>query len=828
MTSAMQASRQNLIRFSLYVWLTIAMFAVVVVSFVVYVQAEKRIDRANEVRVQSLALSDELRRSSDDLTRMVRIYVATGKPIFKQHYQEILDIRDGKAPRPVNYQNVYWDLVTPDNQRPRPMGPAIPFLRLLQEAGCTEEEFAKLAQAKANSDALARTEFATMALLESSHPPTAAHQAKALEMVTNDAYQQAKASIMLPISEFNSLVAARTLRAVRDAESNATVMRVVFIVLTTIPMMLLWRIRQSLQAILGGAVTDVFTSIERLGRGDFSSVIPVAKGMENSVLGWLFTMRLNLAQLYAQRKEAEDAVRQSEQRFHQALDDMMEGCMLIGFDWTILYVNEAGAQYAQHQRAELMGHKLMAVFPGIEQSDVFALYRQVMDERTPLRQEVSFQFPDGSVRWFELCVTPTQEGISSLGLDISERRQLAQRQEIATAQLERQVAERTADLQAALDAVRQSSAAKSTFLSGMSHELRTPMNAILGFSQLLQMQALPDRQKGMVTEIYRAGQHLLALIDDLLDLTRVEAGKVPLSITPVALADVVKEALSITQNQFERMGIELVNHCPDGVSVLADAVRLRQVIVNLLTNAAKYNREHGRVTIEATVSDGQSLRLSVSDTGQGITPEQMPLLFRTFERLGAERSGIQGSGIGLALSKQLTELMGGTIGVSSRVGEGSTFWIELPLAQGGAVANALALPRVEEGRPPAPLDVLYIEDNPANLRVVEDLFTTRPHWHLLTAETGLAGLAQARSTSLDVILLDIHLPGMDGYEVLQALRSDSRTRSIPVIALSADAMPEQVERGLQAGFQAYLAKPLDLQQLLTALDGLAGQAVRIS
>lgn len=825
MTSAPPASRPNLVRFSLYVWLTIATLALVMASFVAYVRAEKRIDAANEVRFQILTLSEELRRSSDDLTRMVRVYVTTGNPIFKQRYQEILDIRDGKAPRPVDYQNVYWDLVTPDNQRPRPMGPASPFLTLLQQAGCTEQEFAKLAQAKARSDALARTEFAAMALLESSQPISPAQQVKALEMLTGDGYQEAKAGIMRPISEFNSLVAERTLRAVRDAEANANTLRAIFIALTLVPMVLLWRTRQSLLAILGGSVNDVFTTIERLGGGDFSSAIPVAEGRANSVLGWLRATQLNLAQLYAQRKQAEDAVRQSEQRFHQALDDMMEGCMLIGFDWTILYVNEAGARYTQQQRVELMGHKLTAIFPGIEQSEVFALYRQVMQERVPLRHEVSFQFPDGSVSWFELCVTPTQEGISSLGLDITERRQLAQRQEMAKAQLELLVAERTADLQAALDSARQASSAKSTFLSGMSHELRTPMNAILGFSQLLQMQALPDKQMGMVTEIRRAGQHLLALIDDLLDLTRVESGKVPLSITAVALADVVNEALSITQGHFERMSINLVNHCAPGGCVLADAVRLRQVIVNLLSNAAKYNREHGQVTLETAVTDGQHLRLSISDTGQGITPEQIPLLFHTFERLGAERSGIQGSGIGLALSKQLTELMGGTIGVSSKVGEGSIFWIELPLSQGGATTEVRALPRADEARSPVPLQVLYIEDNPANLKVIEDLFTTRPQWHLLTAETGPAGLAQARGAPLDVILLDIHLPDMDGYEVLQALRSDSRTRSIPVIALSADAMPEQVERGLQAGFQAYLAKPLDLRQLLTALDALTSQAV---
>ncbi|HEX5312540.1 PAS domain-containing hybrid sensor histidine kinase/response regulator [Aquabacterium sp.] len=819
---AMQASRPNLVRFSMYVWLTIAMFAVVVVCFAVYVGAEKRIDRANDVRFQTLALSEELRRSSDDLTRMVRVYVATGNPVYKQYYQEILSIRDGKTPRPIDYQNVYWDLVTPDNQRPRPMGAPISFLRLLQEAGCTQAEFAKLARAKANSDALTRIEFAAMALLEASKPVSEADRARALDMLTNAAYQQAKAGIMRPISEFNSMVAQRTLQAVRDEEANATRMRILLIAIGTIPMVLIWRVRGSLLAILGGSVSEVYKSIELIGRGDFTRTIPVERGMSDSVLGWLSATQENLALLNTQRKLAEDALRQSEQRFNRALDEMMEGCMLLGFDWTILYINQAGAQHAQKQRADLMGRKLTDVFPGIEQSDVYALYRQVMDERIQRRQEVSFHFPDGSVRWFDLAVTPTMEGISALGLDITERRQLAQRREMMTSQLEQLVAQRTAELQDLLDVVRKSSAAKSTFLSGMSHELRTPMNAILGFSQLLLMQDLPDRQKGMILEIQRAGHHLLALIDDLLDLTRVESGKVSLSITSVRLSDVVGDALSMARYHIDRMRIEVENHCASEICVQADPVRLRQVLVNLLTNAAKYNREQGRITIDTTTTEQQGLRLAISDTGHGIQSEQIPLLFRSFERLGAERSGIQGTGIGLAMSKQLTELMGGKIGVTSQPGVGSTFWLELPLAHRDLHEDAGATPSVDESNLPMhPLQVLYIEDSPANLNVVNGLFALRPCWHLYTAETGSAGLDIAKSRALDVILLDIHLPGMDGYEVLQALRSDKATQSIPVIALSADAMPEQVERGLQAGFHAYLPKPLDLPHLMNVLDALA-------
>ncbi len=573
------ASKTNLSRFSLYVWLTMTMIAVVIASFVVYVRAERQIGRANELRQQSFLLLEEMRGSSDDLTRMARNYVSTGNHLYKQHHQEILDIRDGKKPRPVDYQNVYWDLVTPTDLRPSPMGPAIPLLALMQQGGFTQAEFAKLAEVQAKSNALTRTEFAAMALFESTSPATSANRDRALEMLFDDAYQQAKTGIMRPFSELKRMSDQRTLQAVHDAQAKATLMRWMFILLAFVPMLLLWRMRRSLMVILGGSVGDVAKSIARLGRGDLSTAIPVAKGMEDSVLGWLFETQANLARLDAERKRADDAVRESEERFHQAMDNMLEGCMLIGFDWTILYVNDAGARFAHLPREVLIGGKLTELFPGIEQTEIFALYRRTMEERLAQRQEVSYRFPDGATGWYELSVTPTSEGISSLGLDISERRQLAQRREETSAQLERQVVERTAELQKALDVVRQSSEAKSTFLSGMSHELRTPMNAILGFSQLLQMQALTATQMSMVNDIRRAGDHLLSLIDDLLDLTRIESGTVPVVAQPVALSDVIDQALSIVQDIFARRHIELVNHAPRDAFVLADPVRLKQVIV---------------------------------------------------------------------------------------------------------------------------------------------------------------------------------------------------------------------------------------------------------
>ena len=376
-------------------------------------------------------------------------------------------------------------------------------------------------------------------------------------------------------------------------------------------------------------------------------------------------------------------------------------------------------------------------------------------------------------------------------------------------------------LRAARDEAERANRAKSNFLSGMSHELRTPMNAILGFSQLLQMEPLPPRQLDAVDEIHRAGQHLLALIDDLLDLTRIEAGKLAVVAVPVDLGEVIDEALRIVQPMLATRRLELLNRATAGVGVTADPIRLRQVLVNLLSNAAKYNREGGRISVDVAAAGIGHLRISVSDTGVGIPPEGIDRLFKTFERLGAERSGVEGSGIGLALSKQLAEMMGGRLGVESRIGEGSTFWVELPVAARGAEDGMAPGQRVQPEGAEAPFQVLYIEDNRANLKVVELMFQTRPHWRLLTANTGLEGLDLARSARPDAILLDIHLPGMDGYAVLQTLQSDPHLRSVPVVALSADALPAQVERGLRAGFSGYLPKPLDLQRLMSLMAELA-------
>ncbi len=390
-------------------------------------------------------------------------------------------------------------------------------------------------------------------------------------------------------------------------------------------------------------------------------------------------------------------------------------------------------------------------------------------------------------------------------------------------------ASRRADeaVRAARDEAERANRAKSEFLSAMSHELRTPMNAILGFGQLLESgptHGLREGQEGYVREIQRAGEHLLELINDVLDLARVEAGKQQISMEPVHVSTLVDECLSLIQPMARVRGIRLPEaaHVSCDCFVAADRTRLKQVLLNLLSNAIKYNRTDGSVEI-VCAADGVGVRISVSDTGHGLSPAQCQRLFKAFERLGAESGAIEGTGIGLALSKRLVELMHGSIGLDSAVDEGSTFWVHLAHSRPAAQRPAHAGP-VEPARATAPRIegrrvVLYIEDNPVNVMLMEAMLGREPELRLITAPLPEMGLELAAAQRPDLILLDIQLPGMDGYEVLRRLRAVESTRDIPVVAVSANAMSGDMEQGLAAGFHDYLTKPLDLSRLLDVVRG---------
>ena len=364
--------------------------------------------------------------------------------------------------------------------------------------------------------------------------------------------------------------------------------------------------------------------------------------------------------------------------------------------------------------------------------------------------------------------------------------------------------------------------AKSEFLSSMSHELRTPMNAILGFGQLLQYDdALAAEQKDSVGEILNAGEHLLELINEVLDLSRVESGHIDLSIEPVELCPIVAECIALIGIMAEKRNIHISHRGLKGVALRADRTRLKQALLNLLSNAVKYNREGGNVHLEVKLHGEDRLRILVTDTGRGIAAERLKELFQPFNRLDAEGSSIEGTGIGLTITRRIVEMMGGSIDVTSEKGVGSTFWIEFPLESLPGQNPQFAL--VNQVEPPSHNDeaqhtVLYIEDNPSNIRLMAQILGRRKHIHLITAHTPELGIELALARRPTLILLDINMPGMDGYQVLEVFKAEVSLKNIPVVAVTASAMSRDIERGLVAGFCDYLTKPIDIPMLHKILD----------
>jgi signal transduction histidine kinase/ActR/RegA family two-component response regulator len=381
------------------------------------------------------------------------------------------------------------------------------------------------------------------------------------------------------------------------------------------------------------------------------------------------------------------------------------------------------------------------------------------------------------------------------------------------------------ELTSAKAAAEKASRAKSDFLSNMSHELRSPLNAILGFAQLMDSDAVPQTasHKESTAQILKAGWYLLDLINEILDLALIESGKLLLSLEPIALDEVMRECQTMIEPQAGKYGIGLtVRHMEGPCFVRADRTRVKQILINLLSNAIKYNVAGGSVVMECVVRSPQRIRISVKDTGLGLSPENMAKLFQPFNRLGQESGVEEGTGIGLVMTKRLVELMGGVIGVDSTPGVGSVFWVELIRAHNPHRAISMAEYALSE---PAHADtnararsLLYVEDNPANLRLVEQLVARIPNMRMLGAADALLGIELARNCQPDVILMDINLPGISGIAALQMLRADALTRHIPVVAISANAMPHDIRKGLEIGFFRYLTKPIKVNVFMEALQ----------
>ena len=469
-------------------------------------------------------------------------------------------------------------------------------------------------------------------------------------------------------------------------------------------------------------------------------------------------------------------------------------------------------------RDELIGAPFKNYFTDADRAE--AGIKRVLSETKLTNYELTARARDGKETVVSYNATTfydrdrTLQGVFAAARDITERQIL-----------DKELQETNLALQGAKLAAEKANLAKSDFLSNMSHELRSPLNAILGFAQLMESGTPPPTpaQRQSIDQILQAGWYLLELINEILDLALIESGKLSLSPEPISLADVLGDCRGMIEPLALKNGIGLTfPRLDDTPFVKADRTRVKQVLINLLSNAIKYNRAGGKVEVICTMSANKRMRISVHDTGNGLPPEKLAQLFQPFNRLGQESGTEEGTGIGLVVSKRLVELMGGEIGAESTVGEGSVFWIELHSTHAPRLVvvpteRAAAVP--SHAHFDAPLHTLLcVEDNPANLLLVEKLLERRPDIRLLVAKDGIRGIEIARTARPDVILMDINLPGISGLVALGILAEDPETANIPVIAVSANAMPDDIEKGMTAGFFRYLTKPIKVREFMDTLD----------
>jgi PAS domain S-box-containing protein len=575
----------------------------------------------------------------------------------------------------------------------------------------------------------------------------------------------------------------------------------------------------------------------RVAEGDYATQLPASRVRELDEVAAAFN-RMSQA-IEAQLTELRD----SQQFLRGVLDTLSEGFVIVDRDNRVLDCNETflrlhAVPRPGHEPLDIARHGTVILrADGSELPAEERMTRAVLATGRPQRdQVVRIRRADGSESWVSINASPlvTNDGQAPLAAmatmtDITRHVEAERALRSINEDLEQRVRERTAELEQAKQDAERASHAKSDFLSRMSHELRTPLNAILGFAQLLALETgrLNDADRARLRHIEDAGWHLLALINDVLDLSRIEAGAMRTSSEPVELGALVAEALSMVQAQ--AAGRRLVLQAPStpsgGMWVLADRVRLKQVLANLLSNAVKYNRDGGEVAVTIDGSADGRCTLSVRDSGRGMTPEQLAQLFQPFTRFVSADEVVEGTGIGLVITRRLVELMGGGIAVESTPGVGSVFRVDLPSAAAPGSAPAA---RLDAAPAPAldarPRRLLLVEDNPSNVELLRQVVALRPAWTLAVSTDGLAGLQRLLQERFDLALVDIDLPGLDGLALCRRARAEAAGASLPMLAISAAAMPSDVRRALAAGFDDHIAKPLDVVALLKRLDRLLADA----
>jgi PAS domain S-box-containing protein len=541
----------------------------------------------------------------------------------------------------------------------------------------------------------------------------------------------------------------------------------------------------------------------------------------DAIIGYLLIGTDNTArkQVEAEQKKLDQRLRDQQFYTRSLIESHMDALVITDPLGIISDANRQMETLTGCTRDELIGAPFKNYFTDSERAE--AGIKLVLREKKVTDYELAVRHRDGRTTDVSYNATTfydrdrVLQGVFAAARDVTER------------QLSQQSLQRTnVDLKVAKVTAEKANLAKSDFLSSMSHELRSPLNAILGFAQLMESASPPpsDSQQESIAQILQAGWHLLKLINEILDLSVIEAGKVVLSTEPVSLAEILSECQAMLEPEAQQRGLSMTFPSFDHpVFVSADRTRLKQVVINLLSNAIKYNSVSGTVVVACSARTPERTRISVTDTGAGLSPEKLAMLYQPFNRLGQEAvGGVAGTGIGLVVTKRLVELMGGELGVESTVGSGSVFWFDL-ITSAAPQLETEQSEAADRDKTPLPVGMpshtlLYVEDNQANMRLVEQIIARRPDLRLLTAVNGVLGVEMARREQPTVILMDINLPGISGVAAMEILRDDPATAHIPVVALSANANPRDIEMSLAKGFFRYLTKPIKIKEFTDTLN----------
>lgn len=751
-------------------WLTLLAIVFFVLSVFFYVRSELDLNSAERNRQTALALAGELRQTSDDLTRIVRTYVMTGNPLYKRHFQEILDIRDGKAPRPEGLNEVYWDLVGEDDRRPRPPGPPAALLDLMRQAGFDEEEFTVLQQSKLASDNLARIELSAMDLIESNSGQEARIQASA--MLYDATYHRLKSEIMGGIASFQKMVKQRTQQKLSEAQATR---------------------EHALQFLLVSAVLLIF------------------------VFARLFFRLMDEKRIH----ELNQSLRESEANYKELVKNVNAIILRMDLDGTVTYFNEFAERFFGYRADEILGrHVVGTIVPAVDldtQHELSAMIDNILC--TPDRyadtenENITRDGRHVFIRWSNQVILdhdrkPT--GVLSIGTDITAQKQAE------------------AALIKAKEAAESANQAKSRFLATMSHEIRTPMNGILGMAQMLLMEDElgKEERKDYALTILKSGQTLLTLLNDILDLSKIEAGKIELSSSLFDPKQLLVEICHLYAQSAISKGVRIESEwkgMPDRYYE-ADSIRLRQMLSNLVGNAIKFTSK-GFVRIEAFEVEKDErqalLEFAVSDTGIGVPLEKQAKLFHPFTQADSSTTReYGGTGLGLSIIRSLAHLMGGTVGMESDPGKGSRFWFRIRVNVPGEVRERGHAKRTAAAadRPQNTLKgkVLVVEDNATNRMVVETLLK-KLGLESVSVENGQEAVdILLQGLSPQLVLMDMQMPVMDGTTattLIRAWEKETHRSPIPIVALTANAYEEDHQHCLAVGMDDFLTKPIYMQEL---------------